>query len=163
MGLRRRGPDIESPLAIIIAAIHKELQGSGKCLGYGTMWKRLLTTYKIHVKRSPVLELLWIMDPEGVNRRKSHRLIRRKYSNPGPNFVWHMDGYEKLKPYGFAIHGAIDGFSRKILWLRVARSNNDPKIIANYYLSALKQFGKVPTLLRCDQGKEITLIQYMQP
>ena len=23
-----------------------------------------------------------------------------------------VDGYDKLKPYGFSIHGAIDGFSR---------------------------------------------------
>lgn len=27
----------------------------------------------------------------------------------GPDFVWHLDGYDKLKPYGFAIHGCIDG------------------------------------------------------
>lgn len=27
----------------------------------------------------------------------------------GPDFVWHLDGYDKLKPYGFAIHGYIDG------------------------------------------------------
>ena len=26
-----------------------------------------------------------------------------------PNFVWHLDGYDKLKPYGFAIHACIDG------------------------------------------------------
>lgn len=28
----------------------------------------------------------------------------------GPNYVWHLDGYDKLKPYGFAIHACIDGF-----------------------------------------------------
>ena len=28
----------------------------------------------------------------------------------GPDFVWHLDGYDKLKPYGFAIHAAIDGW-----------------------------------------------------
>ena len=29
----------------------------------------------------------------------------------GPNWVWHLnlDGYDKLKPYGFPIHGCIDG------------------------------------------------------
>lgn len=26
-----------------------------------------------------------------------------------PNFLWHIDGYDELKPYGFAIHGCIDG------------------------------------------------------
>ena len=24
--------------------------------------------------------------------------------------LWHLDGYDKLKPYGFAIHGCIDGY-----------------------------------------------------
>ena len=28
----------------------------------------------------------------------------------GPNYVWHCDGMGKLKPYGFAIHGCIDGY-----------------------------------------------------
>jgi hypothetical protein len=37
--------------------------------------------------------------------------------NPGPNFAWHADGYDKLKPYGFPIHGCIDGFSRRLIWL----------------------------------------------
>ena len=40
-------------------------------------------------------------------------------------WIWHIDGYDKIKPYGFAIHGVIDRFSRKILWLRVASSNNN--------------------------------------
>ena len=25
--------------------------------------------------------------------------------------VWHLHGYDKLKPYGFVIHGCIDGYS----------------------------------------------------
>ena len=28
----------------------------------------------------------------------------------GPNYVWHTDGLDKLKPYGFAVHGCIDGY-----------------------------------------------------
>ena len=27
----------------------------------------------------------------------------------GPNHVWHLDGYDKLPPFGFAIHACIDG------------------------------------------------------
>ena len=43
--------------------------------------------------------------------------------------MWHIHGYDKLKPFGFPIHGAIDGFSRKILWLNICPSNNEPYII----------------------------------
>jgi len=24
--------------------------------------------------------------------------------------VWHLDGYDKLKPYGFAVHCCVDGY-----------------------------------------------------
>ena len=27
----------------------------------------------------------------------------------GPNYCWHIDGNDKLIPYGFGIHGGIDG------------------------------------------------------
>ena len=30
--------------------------------------------------------------------------------NLGPNYIWHMDGYDKLKPFGIAVHGCIDGY-----------------------------------------------------
>ena len=60
---------------------------------------------------------------------KAHRLVRRRYYARGPNYVWHVDGYDKLKPYCFCIHGAIDGYSRKILWLEVADTNNHPTVI----------------------------------
>ena len=28
----------------------------------------------------------------------------------GPNYAWHCDGYDKLKPFGIAIQGCIDGY-----------------------------------------------------
>ena len=115
MGLRRRF-GVYSPIADIIAAILYEVNGSGKCLGYRSMWKRLVHEHGLRVQRDTVLELMWLIDEEGVQRRKAKRLLRRRYCTPGPNFLWHVDGNDKLKPFGFAIHGAIDGYSRKILW-----------------------------------------------
>ena len=81
--------------------------------------------------------------------------MRRRYICPGPNYVWHIDGYnDKLKPFGFAIHGAIGGFSRRILWLEVGRSNNNPDIIAMYCLDTVKQVGGSTLRCRCDLGTE---------
>ena len=48
------------------------------------------------------------------------RLKRSQYYACGPNFIWHVDGYDKLKQFVFCIHGSSDAFSRKILWLEVA-------------------------------------------
>ena len=63
------------------------------------------------VDRDTVRLALKLIDPEGVKRRSQHRLQRRKYYAAGPNDVCHCDGNEKLKPYGFSIHGCFDGFS----------------------------------------------------
>ena len=63
-------------------------------------------------------------------------------------------GYDKLKPYGFPIHGAIDGYSRKILWLELKRSNNRPEIPARYYLECVKENFGCPMIVRTDCGTE---------
>jgi len=65
-----------------------------------------------------------------------------------------MDDYDKLKPYGVDIHGCIDGFSRKIIWLRAASTNNYPKVIANYYTRAIEISGGLPNMVQADKGTE---------
>ena len=82
--------------------------------GYRSVWHSLKMT-GFHVPRYTIQTLLKDMDPERTESRRRQRLRRRVYSNPGPNFAWHIDGHDKLKPFGFAIHGAIDGYSRKVL------------------------------------------------
>ncbi|CAC5424469.1 unnamed protein product [Mytilus coruscus] len=125
--LKRR--KVNLPLPGIICAIYKIIENSGQCLGYHAVWKRLTTEFGFVFPRKSEMELLRMIDPDGVARRRKIRLIRRRYTIPGPNFVWHIDGYDKLNPFGFPIHGAIDGFSRRILWLKVDPSNKNPQII----------------------------------
>ena len=73
-----------------------------------------------------------------------------------------MDGYDKLKPWGFPIHGAIDGFSRKIIWLNVTRSNNSPDNIAQFYLQAVKDLEGCPVEMVTDLGTENGLVAAIQ-
>ncbi|EDO46160.1 predicted protein [Nematostella vectensis] len=108
----------------------------------------------ILVPRVVVQEMLKEIDPNGVELRKAHKLKRRVYRSLGPNSTWHADGYDKLKPYGFPMHACIDGFSRKVIWLYVTRSNNYPDDIASYYLDAVKQLGGCPRELDTDLGTE---------
>ena len=49
------------------------------------------------------------IDPEGVEDRQRRTFVRRSYINKGPNYLIHVDGYDKLKRFGFPIHVAIDG------------------------------------------------------
>ena len=51
--------------------------------------------------RETVWKVLKIVDPEGVERRLRHRLKRRQYKVKGPNYIWHIDRYDKLKGFGF--------------------------------------------------------------
>ena len=59
--------------------------------------------------------IIKLVDPQGVEFRRERHLRHRQYSCRGPNALWHMDGYDKLKPYGIAINGCIDGFSHCVL------------------------------------------------
>ncbi|XP_052097289.1 uncharacterized protein LOC127732248 [Mytilus californianus] len=102
---------------------------SGSCLGYRPMTKRLLSHL---LSRDTVAHLQKIITPEGVNDRKHQRFTRRSYINKGPDYLLHIDGYDKIKPYGFAIHGAICGYSRRILLLQVGRTNNNPKVVSEF-------------------------------
>ena len=148
---RRRHP---SDLNEVVQAVEEELRGSGSLLGYRAMHQRLINQYGLVTTREVVRHVLRIFDPEGVEYRSRHRLRRTLYRCKGPNYLWHIDGYDKLKPYGFCIHGAIDGFSRRIVWLEVASSNNDPRIIAQYFLDYVRQLGGTARIVRGDRGTE---------
>ncbi|XP_030578347.1 uncharacterized protein LOC115796976 [Archocentrus centrarchus] len=65
-----------------------------------------------------------------------------------------MDSYDKLKPYGIGINGCIDGFSRYVVWMEAYRTNNDPKVIADYFITSIARLGGCPERLRADRGTE---------
>lgn len=83
--------------------ISTETEDSAKCIGYRAMWRRLVNDHHVRVPRDRVLYIMCEIDPEGVRRRKAHMLVRRRYYARGANYVWHVDGYDKLKPFGFCI------------------------------------------------------------
>ena len=104
MGLKRR--NISYHLQEIRHEIVKNLNGSGCSRGYRSHWHALMLK-GIQVPRRVVEELCRELDPVGCRERKAHRLQRRQYTNPGPNFALHTDGYDKLKPYGFLYMGVL--------------------------------------------------------
>lgn len=157
-GLRKRALQVNrSNLRDVRDAIQEELNGSGRNLGYRRIHKALLSKGFI-CRRDDVRSIILQLDREGVDLRRNRRLNRRKYVTRGPNYVWHIDGHDKLKPYGFSIHGCIDGFSRKIMWLEVGPSNKLPDVIAQYYLNAVSKYG-CPRNVKADDGTEHALIE----
>ena len=86
-----------------------------------------------------------------MEHRSRHRLRRRVYRSKWPNYLWHVDGYDKLKP-----------FNRRILWLEVASSNNDPKIVAQYYLDCVRQLGATVRIILGDRGTAMVNVAAIQ-
>jgi hypothetical protein len=157
-GLRRRSPEYN--LDEIRGLIQEKLRGPACMGGYRSMWHALCISGH-QVPRNVVEQLMRELDPEGCQIRKARRLRRRTYRVPGPNHCWHTDGYDKLKPYGFPIHGCIDGWSRKIIWLRVARSNNNPIVPGLFYVESVAAYG-CPVKLRSDCGTENGVMAALQ-
>jgi len=108
-------------------------------MGYRRLTYHLRSHSQIWAARDEVYDSLKEVDAEGLEERRAGRLKRRIFHADGPNQVWSLDGHDKLKRWGFAIHGCIDVYSRYIVWMRVGRSNNDARYVLSYYLDSLRQ------------------------
>ena len=49
------------------------------------------------------------------------------------------------------------------MWLEIGCTNNNPEVIAKYFIDTVNQISGVPRIIRCDEGTENTLIQILQP
>ena len=99
-----------SNLSGIIEVIQKQMLGSGENFGYRTKHQKLRMK-GIITNPETVRLIIKTLDPLGVELRTSHKLKRRMYTSRGPKFMWDVDVYDKLKSFGFPIHGCIDGYS----------------------------------------------------
>lgn len=123
-----------------------QLEGHGRLHGYKFHHLNCIQAGYV-VTQSTVRHLLKFLDPGGVERKRRNRLLRHVYLNPGPNFMWHVDSYDKLNPFGVCINGAIDGFSRLVIWLHAYSTNSNPQIIAGYFISEVqRRMGKPATV-----------------
>ena len=100
--LRRRNLrfDVEN----VVHCIDKELSKSGSCMGYRAMHQKLHSEYNVQVDQETVRICMKQLDPQGVEERSRRALHCRVYVSKGPNYQWHIDGYDKLCLFGFYIH-----------------------------------------------------------
>jgi hypothetical protein len=94
--------------------------------------------------------------------RRRHRLVQRTYSVKEPNCIWHVDGYDKLKPYGIFISGCVDSYPRKVLRLKAGTTNNDPALVVGYFIEAIDCFEGHPERVRTDFDSENVTICAIQ-
>jgi hypothetical protein len=99
------------------------------------------------------------LDPEGHKRRAKDLQRRRKeYIVPGPDYIWSLDGHDKLQDWGIEIYAAIDAYSRKIMWIYVGISNRTAVSVADSYNKAVSRLNYHPQILRTDHGMETLLM-----
>jgi hypothetical protein len=129
---------------------------------FGSRW---MTTYLrqhcgFRAYREDVAAAQAQLDPEGVaGRRPGGRKIRQEnYTTEGPNYLWCLDGHDKLTQFGMQIYAAIDAYSRKIIWFYCGSSNRTAISVIRQYFIAVQALGFCPRFIRTDRGTETVLL-----
>lgn len=127
--------------------------------GEKTIAGRLLAR-GIRVTRQRLRDSLLRVDPTGLHARCRNILHRRKYQVASPNALWHLDGYHKLIRWKLIVHGCIDGYSRLIVYLKIAPNNRSATVL-KCFLEGVREFG-LPSHVRMDRGGEnVRVAEYM--
>ena len=92
------------------------------------------------------------VSPQLLRYRQSHSVSRRVYDVPAPNYLWHIDGLHCLIRWKIVIHGAKDGYSRRILYLKGSDNNRTETVFATFY-EGVMECGW-PSRVRSDKGGE---------
>ncbi|KAF6732565.1 hypothetical protein FQA47_012866 [Oryzias melastigma] len=137
----------DEQLDLTVSQIKTEHPNIGEVMLMGHLRAR-----DIVVQRRRLRESLHRVDPTGIQLRRRRSIVRRVYSVPYPNFIWHIDGNHKLIRWKFVIHGAIDGYSRMLMFLKCS-NNNRAETVKDLFNVAVGQFGR-PLHIRTDHGRE---------
>ena len=138
-------------LVMTYISTHGPATGQGYVAGY-------IKSLGLRVQRKRVRESMARMDPQNTALRWGVVVSRRMYHVPWPNSLWHLDGHHSLIRWKLVIHGCIDGFSRRIIFLKCS-PNNLAETVLELFLDAVKSDGDLwPSRIRVDKGVENVLV-----
>ncbi|XP_063684502.1 uncharacterized protein LOC134825858 [Bolinopsis microptera] len=140
-------------------------------LGYRAVAAILRNKYDIRVSEKAVEDELLEIEPENVARRdpanKLKHVQKGDFSVKGPNYLYSLDGHDKLAglfgaTFDIHIYGAMDTFSRKVMVMKVAHTNKNPKIVGKMYFDFVMKNRFIPRRIRVDRGTETGEIAAIQ-
>ncbi|KAK0539611.1 hypothetical protein OC842_000883 [Tilletia horrida] len=129
--------------------------------GSGKQGERMLAgsmrADKVDVSRARLRLAIQDTDPFRHIVALRQPIQRREYKVPFVNSLWHLDGYHKLIRWRIVIHGAIDGKSRVVTFLK-ASSNNLASTVGALFEEATRRFSW-PSRVRVDYGGENLVVK----
>ena len=138
---------LDTELDDVIRSLKQDHPNDGEVLMQGH-----LVRMRIRVTRQALRNSIHRVDHINVILRRRTVVRRRVYSVPFPNSVWHIDGHHKIVRWRFVIHGAVDGFSRTIVFLKFS-NNNRASTVVDLFRGSVSSFG-LPERVRTDHGGE---------
>ena len=108
---------------------HGETSGQTYITGY-------LRSLGLHIQRQQIRDCMARVNSDNAFLRWGMIVARRRYHVPWPNSLWHLDRHHSLTRWKFVVHGCIDGFSRRIIFLQRS-SNNLSHTVLSLFLDAI--------------------------
>ena len=107
-------------------------EGGIRQYGRRQLLTRLSRKYKLKATGRDVRYALKLLDSCVVASRRPGMSRKRRinYEVTGPDWLWCIDGHDKLQKYGIKIYGCVDAYSRKIIWWYVGLLNRIGVLVA---------------------------------
>lgn len=132
-------------------------------LGRGYLHNYIRSRARVAISQHEAYKIYRTMRPDDVQRRLEMGWTHRtRFAVPGPNFVWCLDGYDRLEGFGFQIHACIDAYSRYIVWIHVGRRSTASMGVMVQYLRTVRNAGFRPLFTRTEVGGVMPLVAAAQ-
>ena len=136
-------------------------EGTERNYGRSLLTTALRQHHSHRARHSHIGAELKLQDPASSTARQpgqSKRKRRNEFITHGPDYVWSIDGHDKLRNWDILIYACIDGYSRRIIWIHVGLTNRAQIAVARQYLDVLTTDRWCPRLIRSDRGQEVVLL-----
>ncbi len=159
---RQNDPDERAIEQLQLTAFIEELLLQGHIRSYGRrqLITHLARKYGYRPRGRQVRAALTTLDTYGPPSRRlgAKRKRRENYEVEGPDWLWCLDGHDKLARFGIEIYGSVDACSRKIIWFYVGSSSRTQVSVLSQYLAAIETRGTCPNFIRTDKGRETPMM-----